>query len=525
MMRDKFLIFCIVVCGFAVVGYSLQREKCDCYAAVIPENCYKLCNSITQPPPPARYDILKKLNPVPGYSSHKEKVNPRPPAPPVTAPPLPQPQRIRPCPNGNCPVRQEPSKQPPGWGGDCTSGDCLEGQQPKPPQNSRQRRKLGDHYKLTSQGRNPGGTDLAKNFVSGYENITVPGWGSKCPNGKCVEGKQPPPYYSPHCNWKQQGGNSSSNTPQILKFASGGVNKIRPSDDLISQPQRYQACLKDGSCGCWGGDVNYLSMKNDKATCEPYGCGYKFGSSCGIKWTILYADYERYPGHMRIDFVTKSEILRIMPHIDLNFANVLFFVEPGFARYIINKHMDLPNLLFYMDEPVLYKMMDTVPNLESRISGFTPVEISNVFCRVHNQCHFMDRFSKKSQDIIIFKVKYLKHCREKKVVKPYVNMITNTPGENLIITKTQIALIEEKIPKFRALIPRITETGARLVSNHYKDVSTLFVGLHESIIARINNFLDTFADKLYDFSNEEIAEKMIGSTKDVMALLVKRLFI
>nr|CDS27617.1 expressed protein [Hymenolepis microstoma] len=532
MTCGKVFAFFLLLFGFAAVGYSLELEKCDCQAERIPKHCYNLCRSFTQPPPPTPYAILKKSSPFPGYGFDKEKKNPRPPAPEVTEPPSPPPQRIGPCRKGNCPVEQESVQPPAGWGGDCYNEDCKQGVQPRPPQNSRQRRKLGDFYKLNRHGKKPVEIDFPTVMRTRFENKTVPGWVSNCTKGDCSQGKQPPPKYLPHCNWRQGGRNSSSyNSPYILQFASGGVNRIKPSNDLTSQPLQYQACLKDGTCGCWGGDQNYLSWQEkqnkENSACEPYGCGYQYGSSCGHKWTELYADYKRYPGHTRIDFATKSEILRVMPHIDLNFANVLFFVEPGFARYIIKKHMDLPNLLFYMDEPVLYKMIGTVPNLDNRISGFTPVEISNVFCRVYDQCHFMEKFSKKSQDTIIFKVKYLKHCREKKVITPIVTTTTApapNPYQEVFITESQIVEIEAKIPKFRALLPRITNKGARLVSAQFKNIANLFLDLPESVITQINNFLDASVGKLDDISNEDIAKEMMGSKNDVKSLIVKRLF-
>ncbi|VUZ51771.1 unnamed protein product [Hymenolepis diminuta] len=515
MACTKILIYLLLL-GFVASENPVKSLKCDCYAEKIPKHCYKLCQSATQPPPPTRHGIPQPWTPVPGYGLGDGQNNPRPPPPNPTRPP--EPRRRGPCPNGNCPIQRESNPSRRIWGFDCPDGNCKQGSQPKPPPNNRQRRR--SFYQQGQRGKDSGG-------------IRPIGWGGNCTDGYCPQGKQPPPNYPPRCNWRQQGRNSSEkNKPYILKFGSSGLNKPKPSPELILKPAKYQACLEDGSCGCWGGDNIYGSMQqlqyNKTSPCEPYGCGYLYGSSCGLRWMDLYTDYEGFPGHTRIDFVTKSEIIRLMPHIDYDFANVLFFVEPGFARYIIDKHMDLPNLLFHMDEPVLYKMMQTVPQLDNRISGFTPIEISNVFCRVYDQCHFMTKFSEKNKNVIMYKVKYLEHCRGRDRITPIDIITPTTPATNSpedpLFTESQIVAIEMKIPKFRVLIPRITKERAKLVKTLTKNFPKLFIDLPDEVVKRINNFLNTSGDKLDGLSNEVIVEGMIGSSVDVISFLVKRLF-
>ncbi|KAM3171308.1 hypothetical protein ACTXT7_016872 [Hymenolepis weldensis] len=526
MACSKLLIYLLLL-GLAASEYPMKSLKCDCYAEKIPKHCYKLCQSATQPPPPTRYGIKQRSTPVPGYGLGDGQSNPRPPLPIPTQ--SSEPRRRGPCPNGNCPIQRESTKPLQIWGFNCPDGNCTQGSQPKPPPNNRQRRR-SFLYQHGLRGKNSSGSDLPYS-IRGIRPI---GWGGNCTDGYCPQGKQPPPNYPPRCNWRQQGRNSSENNmPYILKFGPGGLNKPKTSPELVLKPAKYQACLEDGSCGCWGGDHIYVSVQqpqyNETSPCEPYGCGYLYGSSCGHRWVDLYTDYEGFPGHTRIDFVTKSEIIRLMPHINYEYANVLFFVESGFARYIIEKHMDLPNLLFHMDEPVLYKMMEINPHLDKRISGFTPIEISNVFCRVYDQCHFMTKFSKKNKDVVMFKVKYLEHCRGRDRITPIGITTPTTPAANLpgepLFTESQIVAIEVKIPTFRALIPRITKKRAKLVKTLTKNFAKLFIELPEEVIKRMNNFLNTYGDKLDGLSNQVIVESMIGSSIDIISVLLKKLFL
>lgn len=519
MLSVKNISIFIFVFALVIGNYSPELSKCDCSAEKIPKYCFKMCQAMEQPVPPS-LELNRRPFPAPGYGPDDGDPNPRPPPPPIRPPTDSQPPRRKPCPGGKCPDNGVPVKIP-GWGGDCTDdiNACREGIQPKPPANIR--RKRGVYPEVDDRTRKQ-----------------VPGFKGNCTTGVCREGNQPaPPNYPPRCTWKHISYSATASAkPNILLFKSSESKIQLYSPDFWRNSFEFQACLKDGSCGCWGPIDNsvWRSPKfRNTTSCEPYGCGYAFGESCGYKWTELYSDIDGYPGHTRIDAESKTEILRVMPHIDFDFANALFFLEPGFTQYIVKKHVDLPNLLYYMDEPVLYKLMRIVPDLDQRISGFTAIEISNVFCRVFDQCHFLSKFSNSARDTVLFKVKYLRHCHEKnRVPAPDNSMVVITPTTTTtaapkppLFTAKQISSIEVKIPKFRLLLPKLLESRVDAVKTMTRNLTAIFTELPVRILERTNNFLAKNADKMADFTNIVIAERIIGAPNDITSYIVRKMLV
>ncbi|KAM3173544.1 hypothetical protein ACTXT7_012301 [Hymenolepis weldensis] len=262
-----------------------------------------------------------------------------------------------------------------------------------------------------------------------------------------------------------------------------------------------------------------ISVFNETSNCEPYGCGYYFGESYGYSWSTLYAPFPGFEDYERIQSPIKREILVSMPNIGYCFGNNLFFANPSFARYIIARHWDPAGLLSQMDEPVLYKMLAINPGLDEKIASFTAEQIAAIFERIYNNCHFLHKFSKKTRNIIMLKVRHLQSCRQTTTTATPTTAEPVTP----LYKEKEIVAIETKIPKFRKLLKVIPlEKANELKKRTKENFATLFLRLPGEVIEKFNKFLDFVSDPK-THSPKFIVDRTIGSSKDLFSILVRQM--
>ncbi|VDO09414.1 unnamed protein product [Rodentolepis nana] len=322
---------------------------------------------------------------------------------------------------------------------------------------------------------------------------SAPGWNNECPN--CPRQPYVWPKNCPNC-------------PQ-------------PESQPVPLPPEFQDPCRQNFH--WRRHPHAVRIQD--TNCEPYGCGYYYGASYGYSWSALYTHYPGYDDDMRISSEVKREILASMPNIAYCSANQLFFVHPSFARYIIARHLDTARLLSYMDEPVLYKMLAINPGLTERIATFTAVQITSIFARTFNHCHFLDKFPSYARNVITLKVKQLEVCNPRTTITGTATGSLTKGRNKSLFSNDEITAIETKIPKFRKLIPLIPMEKAEKVKLKAKNsFNSLFILLPAHVIEKINSFLESTSN-LEATSPGIIAEKVIGKSDDFYSNLVRRMFV
>nr|CDS33902.1 hypothetical protein HmN_000552100 [Hymenolepis microstoma] len=112
----------------------------------------------------------------------------------------------------------------------------------------------------------------------------------------------------------------------------------------------------------------------------------------------------------QMDPAVHYAILKYMPTIPLELANTLYDMEPNYVKYILNRHLYLPQLLMSMDSTTLNYVL-LIGDLGGKISQFSAEDVNNLFNKMNSPCAYILVQKKDVREAIIEKAPHLASCR------------------------------------------------------------------------------------------------------------------
>ncbi|VDN98620.1 unnamed protein product [Rodentolepis nana] len=111
---------------------------------------------------------------------------------------------------------------------------------------------------------------------------------------------------------------------------------------------------------------------------------------------------------------TKAEVLiRAMPHIPIDLADTLVFMQPDTVRYVIESHYDLAALVTEAQPDTLVYILSSAPNFSKYLSKMSPHAINTFLHKIPYPCKYLQSIKRVYAEKVVYKVPIFWECLSK----------------------------------------------------------------------------------------------------------------
>ncbi|VDO15490.1 unnamed protein product [Rodentolepis nana] len=215
--------------------------------------------------------------------------------------------------------------------------------------------------------------------------------------------------------------------------------------------------------------------------------------------------------------VSEFELIkRTLPHIPVEYANWLIYMDQWTVNFVIRHHYDLPSLIIHAQADTLAHIISNVPDFSEMLAQMHPNVILTVFQRMPYPCKYLQGIRREAAEMIVNKMVGLSHCLPTTTTPTWTTTTatptptttttttptTSTPAPGArsttatvskapvdvlsLFKKEELDYMTAKVPRIKALLAKAVPEAVRISRIIHSNLKVLVDDLSEDFLEFLN---------------------------------------